>query len=347
MDSEVSIGDRDCLTISALAFMSNRATGNGRLLDRVRRTIRMRGYTRSTEKSYVQWIVRYVRFHRMRHPAELGREEVEAFLSYLATDRNVAAATQNLALNAIVFLYEQVLDRKLGDFGTFVRAHGPRRLPVVLSRSEVQALLGNMNGVPYLLAALMYGGGLRLGEAISLRVKDFDFDRHCISVRHGKGKKDRTTLLPDSLVEPIVAHLRGVQSTHNRDLQDGFGSAPLPDGLARKYPSASVSWAWQFAFPSRRRSVNERTGEICRHHVSPSTVQKAVKRALLHAGIHKHAGCHTLRHSFATHLLEAGYDIRTVQQLLGHSDVRTTQIYTHVLNRVSAVRSPLEALADY
>ena len=324
----------------------DRSHTSGRLLDRVRRVIRRRGFTRATERSYVHWIVRFVRFNRMTHPAELGRDDVERFLSYLATDRNVAAATQNLALNAIVFLYEHVLERKLGDFSTFVRARGPRRLPVVLSRSEVQALLNNMTGVPYLLAALMYGGGLRLGEAIRLRVKDLDFERRCITVRQGKGKKDRVTLLPAAIIEPLKAHLRTVQATHNADLKTGFGFAPLPDGLARKYPSASVSWAWQFAFPSRTRATNERTGAIYRHHISPSTVQKAVKRALAKAGIHRHAGCHTLRHSFATHLLEAGYDIRTVQQLLGHSDVRTTQIYTHVLNRVSTVRSPLEALMD-
>lgn len=303
-------------------------------------------YSRSTEKSYLQWIKRYLQYHNLQHPSLLGAAHVRDFLSFLAVKKRVAASTQNQALNAIVFLYHQVLGIELGDFGEFARAKAPRRLPVVLTPSEVHNVLVRMTGTTQLVTCLLYGSGLRIGEGVSLRVKDVDFEYRRIVVRQGKGKKDRTTMLPDLVIDPLREHLERVRGLHLADRTAGFGLDPLPNRLASKYPKAAESWSWQYVFPSRHRSRSKESGTIHRHHMSPSTVQKAVKRALRVAGIAKHASCHTLRHSFATHLLEAGYDIRTVQELLGHSDVRTTQIYTHVLNRGTTVRSPLELIGS-
>ena len=315
-----------------------------RLMDQVRSAVRTRGYSAATEKSYVHWIKQYIHYHGRRHPSTLEAAHIRDFLSFLAVRKKVSASTQNLALNSIVFLYRHVLDADLGDFGDFARAKQPRRLPAVLSPAEVQRVLQSMTGPTQLVASLLYGSGLRLGEAISLRVKDVDFEYLRIHVRRGKGKRDRTTMLSETLVDPLRAHLARVKRRHIADTKAGFGLAPLPDALATKYPQAASSWNWQYVFPSRKRSRNEKTGSVHRHHMAPSTVQKAVRQAMRTADVQRHASCHSLRHSFATHLLEAGYDIRTVQELLGHTDVRTTQIYTHVLNRGTTVRSPLELM---
>ncbi len=315
-----------------------------RLIDQVRSAIRTRGYSAATEKSYVHWIKQYIHYHGRRHPLALEAAHIRDFLSFLAVRKQVSASTQNLALNAVVFLYRHVLDVDLGDFGAFARAKQPRRLPVVLSPVEIHRVLTSMSGPTRLVASLLYGSGLRVGEAISLRVKDVDFEYLRIHVRRGKGKRDRTTMLSETVVDSLREHLARVRTRHFADVKSGFGLAPLPNALAAKYPQAASSWNWQYVFPSRSRSRNKISGRIHRHHMSPSTVQKAVKQAMRTAGVIKHASCHSLRHSFATHLLEAGYDIRTVQELLGHSDVRTTQIYTHVLNRGTSVRSPLELM---
>jgi len=311
-------------------------------LQRVRAAIRVRHYSIRTEKAYVRWIVRFIRFHRYRHPEDMAEPEVVAFLSYLATQRNVAAATQNQAFNALVFLYKAVLDRPLGDLGGLVRAKQPQRLPTVLTAEEVGRVLRCLDGHHWLPACLMYGSGLRLMESMRLRVKDLDFDHRAIVVRSGKGSKDRVVTLPDELIIPLKRHLQAVRLIHEKDLADGYGEVFLPHALARKYPSAGYEWGWQYVFPSGRRSEDPHSDVVRRHHVDPGAVQKAVRQAVRRAGIEKPASCHTLRHSFATHLLERGMDIRTVQEQLGHSDIRTTQIYTHVLNRGgSAVLSPL------
>jgi integron integrase len=295
-----------------------------------------------TEKSYIDWIVRYIRFHGKRHPRDLGESEVAAFLSHLAVEREVTSSTQNQALSALVFLYRAVLERPLGDIPAIVRAKHPHRLPVVLTQQEVARLLRNIDTPHWLPACLMYGSGLRLMETVRLRVKDVDFDHRAIVVRDGKGSKDRVVTLPDELIEPLRRQIEGVKLVHTKDLADGFGEVALPYALARKYPNAGRLLAWQYVFPARARSTDPRSGAMRRHHIDESSVQKAVKHAIRKAGIDKPASCHTLRHSFATHLLERGMDIRTVQEQLGHKDVRTTQIYTHVLKRGgSAVVSPL------
>ena len=310
-------------------------------LEQVRAAIRVRHYSFRTEQTYVGWIVRFVRFHRCRHPKEMGETEVAAFLSHLAVDLRVAAATQNQALNALVFLYKAVLERPLGNMHGVVRAKRPQRLPVVLTPEEVGRVLRGIDSAHWLVACLMYGSGLRLMEAVRLRVKDLDFDHRAILVRDGKGGKDRVVTLPDELIVPLKRQLQAVKLVHDKDLNDGFGDVHLPHALARKYPSAGRQWAWQYVFPARRRGLDPRGGER-RHHVDESAVQRAVKHAVRKGGIEKPASCHTLRHSFATHLLERGMDIRTVQEQLGHKDVRTTQIYTHVLKRGgAAVLSPL------
>ncbi len=316
-----------------------------RLMDQVRDRIRTLHYSRKTEHSYSYWIRSFIRFHGYAHPSSLGARDVARFLTWLAVERRVSAATQNQAFNAILFLYKRVLDLPLGKIEGVERAKRGRRLPVVFERREMAAVLGGMK-LPYLLmASLMYGSGLRTMETLRLRLKDIDFDRRCIMVRAGKGDKDRVTVLPDTLIPDIERAMERVRILHEEDLAAGFGEVSLPYALARKYPGESRSLHWQFLFAADRRSVDPRSGREKRHHVFESTLQRAVKQAVRAAGIRKMASCHTFRHSFATHLLEDGYDIRTVQELLGHKDVKTTQIYTHVLNRGGgAVRSPLGGL---
>ena len=315
-----------------------------RLLDQVRHTARLKHLSLRTERAYAQWVYRFVVYHRKRHPRDLGADEIQSFLTMLAVERNVAASTQNQALCALLFLYRDVLRIDIGRVEEAVRARRSRRVPAVLSRDEVRAVMAHLTGVHELVAGLLYGGGLRLMEALRLRVKDLDFERRAVVVRQGKGNKDRTTMLPERLCAPLVRHLGRVRVLHRRDLASGLGAVELPHALARKKPGAEKEWSWQYVFPSERLSIDPRSGRRGRHHVSESSIQKAVSGAVRRAGISKTAGCHTLRHSFATHLLEDGYDIRTVQELLGHSDVRTTMIYTHVLNRGGrGVRSPLDA----
>ena len=318
-----------------------------RLIDRFRAAIRSRHYSRRTEKSYWFWIRFFIFRNAKRHPAEMGAEEVTAFLNWLATERNVAAATQNQALAALLFLYKAVLERDLPWFDGLVRAKRPVRLPVVLSEAEVRKLLEQLDGVPWMMASLLYGAGLRLQECLMLRVKDVDFAYRQILVRDGKGAKDRVTMLPESVVQPLQAHLGKVRALHRRDIAEGYGEVWLPHALSRKYPRAGYEWGWQFLFPSKNRSADPESGVIRRHHLYPDTMSRAIKCATRAAGIVKPVSCHTLRHSFATHLLLAGQDIRTVQELLGHADVSTTMVYTHVMNRgARGVRSPLDRLAQ-
>jgi integron integrase len=323
-------------------------TGKPRLLDQVRTAIRARHYSRQTEKTYLYWIRYFIYFHDKRHPAELGGPEVSAFLSWLAVDRKVAAATQNQALSALLFLYKRVLGRDLPWFDDLVRAKRPVRLPVVLTESEVQQILARLEGSKWLMASLLYGAGLRLNECLKLRVKDVDFAYRQILVRDGKGAKDRVTMLPEAVVQPLQAHLGKVRALHLRDRAQGYGETWLPHALARKYPRAGYDWSWQFVFPSGNRSADPETGVIRRHHIYPDTISRAIKRAARAAAIVKPVSCHTLRHSFATHLLQSGSDIRTVQELLGHSDVSTTMVYTHVMNKgARGVKSPLDLLEQH
>jgi integron integrase len=311
-------------------------------LNRVREVIRARHYSIRTEQSYTQWVKRFILFHGKRHPKELGENEVVAFLTHLAVKRQVSPSTQNQALNALVFLYRHVLDQPLGDIIGAVRAKRPERLPVILTRTEVRQLFANLDGPHWLPACLLYGSGLRLMECLRLRVKDLDFDHRAITVRCGKGGKDRVVTLPDPCIKPLKQQLAQVCKLHNKDLQDGFGAVWLPHALARKYPRAATELGWQYVFPATKRSVDPRSGVTRRHHLDDSCLQRAIKLAVRKAGITKPASCHTLRHCFATHLLERGMDIRTVQEQLGHKDIRTTQIYTHVLQRGgNAVVSPL------
>jgi integron integrase len=318
-----------------------------KLLDLVRNAIRLRHYSIRTEQTYVHWIVRFVRFHNLRHPQEMGDTEVTAFLTHLAVDLNVAASTQNQALNALVFLYKVVLNRPLGQFGAeVVRAKKPGRLPVVLTQDEVTAVLRQMTGLPKLMAQILYGSGLRVMECVRLRVKDVDFAREELVVREGKGAKDRRTILPPPLHTPLKDHLGQMQALHQKDIEAGYGEVYLPFALERKYPNAAREWGWQYVFPATHLSVDPRSGKTRRHHIDENVIQRAVHEATKKAGIVKPVNCHTFRHSFATHLLEDHYDIRTVQVLLGHVDVSTTMIYTHVLNKGGmGVRSPLEGLA--
>lgn len=315
-----------------------------KLLDRVRREIRVRQLSRRTERTYAGWIRRFILFHGKRHPKELAEQEVNAFLAHLAAERDVSASTQTQALSALLFLYRHVLDKELGEL-EILRPKRPRRLPVVLTKAEVRAILAELEAPHRLVATLLYGSGLRLMEALRLRVKDLDFDRKEVTVREGKGKKDRLTMLPARLVRAFEHHLAGVYRLHRRDLADGFGRVELPGGLKRKYPGAPAEWVWQYVFPATSRYRIPETGEERRHHLHERAVQKAFKAAVSRAGIAKHATCHTLRHSFATHLLANGHDIRTVQELLGHRSVKTTMIYTHVLNRGGfGVESPADLL---
>jgi integron integrase len=314
-----------------------------KLLDQVRELIRLRHYSHKTERTYISWIRQFILFHKKRHPAEMGHVEVTAFLSHLATDRRVSASTQNQALSALLFLYKDVLKISLPWLTEVERAPRSRHVPVVFSPEEVRSILAHLTGTTWLMASLLYGSGLRLRECCTLRVKDLDFNYLQITIRDGKGGKDRRTVLPSKLVEPLQNHLTRVKALHEKDLGQGFGRAPMPYALDRKYPNATREWAWQFVFPSAVRSPDRQTDEICRFHTAESVLQKAVKRAMRSAGITKHGGPHTFRHSFATHLLESGYDIRTIQELLGHRDVKTTMIYTHVLNRGGkGVCSPLD-----
>ena len=322
-----------------------KAGASPRLLDRLHAQLRLRHYSPRTEAAYVQWARRFILFHHKQHPLTMGSRHVAMFLTHLATEGGVSASTQNQALNALMFLYSQVLGRDLEAFGSFVRAQKPRRLPVVLTPAEVRALLEQLRGTTRLVASLLYGSGLRLFECLELRVKDVDFAQREIRPRQGKGHKDRVTPLPESCVATLQDHLVGVRALFEADLREGYGGVVLPDALARKYPNAGREWGWQWVFPASRRYRDERAGVERRHHLHESAVQRSVKQAVGTAGIVKPAGCHTLRHSFATHLLGSGYDIRTVQELLGHRDVKTTQIYTHVLNRGGrGVRSPLDAV---
>jgi len=316
-----------------------------KLLDQLREALRSRHYSRRTETTYCHWVKRYIFFHHVRHPAEMAEPEMNSFLTHLAVKEKVSASTQNQALCALLFLYRHVLNRKIGDLGEVIRARKPKRLPVVMTREEVKTVLAHLAGDKWLMASLMYGAGLRLMECLRLRVQDVDFSRSEILVRDGKGAKDRITMLPDSLKGPLHKHLVKVKAIHEKDLAAGWGRAPVPGALDRKYPNAPREWRWQWIFPQEKLWKNTQTGEQGRHHIDESLVQKAVKDAVTRAGLIKRASCHTFRHSFATHLLEGGYDIRTIQELLGHNDVNTTMIYTHVLNRgPSGVRSPVDAL---
>ncbi len=315
-----------------------------RLLIQVRDAIRSRHYSLRTEQTYLQWIRRYIYFHNKRHPNDMGKNEITAYLSHLAVERKVAASTQNQALSALLFLYRHVLEVKLDWLEDVVRAKKPEHIPVVLTQKEVRCLIDNIEGVNGLIVRLIYGTGMRKMECLRLRVTDVDFEYHQIHVRNGKGNKDRVTLLPDSIVPDLLSQLERTETLHKKDVQEGYGEVELPYALDRKYPNAGWEWKWQYVFPSTKRSVDPRTGVIRRHHWHDTNVSRAIKQSVHFANITKHVGVHTLRHSFATHLLENGYDIRTVQELLGHKDVSTTMIYTHVLNKGGhGVRSPLDA----
>jgi integron integrase len=314
-----------------------------RLLDQVRGKIRLKHYSLRTEQAYVDWIRRFIRHHGKRHPRDMGAGEVEAFLTHLAVAGRVAASTQNQAKSALLFLYREVLEVELPWLDNVQQAKAPKRLPVVLTRAEVQMLLGRLQGTHWLVASLLYGTGMRIMECLRLRAKDVDFERGEILVRDGKGFKDRVTMLPATLAGPLREHLGRVRALHERDLRDGGGETGLPYALDRKYPGAGREWGWQYVFPSATLSTDPRSGALRRHHLLDHGIQRALKQALRDAGLAKPATPHTLRHSFATHLLEGGYDIRTVQELLGHADVSTTMIYTHVLNRGGrGVVSPLD-----
>jgi integron integrase len=314
-------------------------------MDQLVDALRSRHYSRRTEQAYSLWVRRYIRFHHMRHPRDMGEREINAFLTDLAVEKRVSSSTQTQALSALLFLYRNVIGYDVGDLGGVIRARKPKRVPVVMTRDEVRAVLAQMDGDTRLMAALMYGTGMRLMECLRLRVLDVDFGSLEITVRNGKGAKDRVTMLPEALAPALQRQLQRAKTVHERDLADGWGRVVLPDALDRKYPSAPEEWRWQFVFPQQRRWRNEATGEEGRHHVHETILQRAVKEAVNRADVVKHVGCHTFRHSFATHLLESGYDIRTIQELLGHKDLSTTMVYTHVLNKGGlGVKSPLDGL---
>jgi integron integrase len=314
-----------------------------RLFDEVREVARLRHLSLRTEQSYVQWIRRYIFFHNKRHPRDMAEAEIRAFISHLAVAGNVTASTQTVALSALLFLYRDVLKKDLPYVSNIERARKSRRVPVVFTRAETKRILENLEGTHWLIASLLYGSGLRLMECLRLRVKDIDFSMNQITVRDGKGEQDRITMLPARVKRRLIGHLQKVKILHEEDISAGFGEVYLPYALARKYPNAPKLWAWQWVFPSTHRSLDPRANIERRHHVADSTMQTAMKKAMRNARIYKHGSCHTLRHSFATHLLEKGYDIRTVQELLGHKDVKTTMIYTHVLNRGGrGVLSPID-----
>jgi len=316
-----------------------------KLLDRLQQALRSRHYSRRTEQIYRQWVKRFIFFHNIRHPGEMGEQEINSFLTHLAVQEKISASTQNQALCALLFLYRHVIGREIGNLGEVIRARKPIRMPVVMTRREVKTVLGNLTGDKWLMASLMYGAGLRLMECLRLRVQDIDFERKEILVRDGKGAKDRITMLPESLISKLQGHLKKVREIHKKDLSEGWGRVQMPMALDRKYLNAPSDWRWQWVFPQENRWKNIKTGEEGRYHVDESIIQKAVNNAVRKADLTKRATCHTFRHSFATHLLEAGYDIRTIQELMGHKDVKTTMIYTHVLNRGGkGVKSPVDEI---
>jgi integron integrase len=314
-------------------------------MDQVRQVARLKHLSIRTETSYTYYIHQFILFHNKRHPKDLGVSEIRAFLSHLAIQGQVAASTQNVARCALLFLYRQVLHIDLPNIDHVELAKRPARLPLVFSRQEIKTLLGQMDGIQHLMACLLYGSGLRLMECLRLRVKDIDFDYQQITIRDGKGRKDRLTLLPPSLISHLKYQIEKVKLLHQQDLAQGNGSVYLPDALERKYPNASRELGWQYLFPAAKLSVDPRSGQVRRHHLGEGMLQRAIKQAIRQTGLNKNGSCHTLRHSFATHLLEDGYDIRTIQELLGHQDIRTTMVYTHILNRGGkGVRSPLESV---
>jgi len=314
-----------------------------RLFDEIRNVARMRHLSLRTEQAYVQWIRRFILFHDKRHPRDMGEAEIRAFISHLAVDRSITASTQTVALSALLFLFRDVLKKEMPYVANIERAQKPKRLPVVFTRDETKRIFAQLEGTHWLIAGLLYGSGLRLMECLRLRVKDIDFTYAQITVRDGKGEKDRITMLPARLKQALTRQLQKTKVIHEEDLRAGYGEVFLPYALARKYPSAPKQWGWQYVFPAAKRSIDPRNGKQRRHHLSETTIQKAVKNAIRQTRISKNGSCHTFRHSFATHLLEEGYDIRTVQELLGHKDVKTTMIYTHVLNRGGrGVKSPID-----
>ena len=323
--------------------METPSTPPQKLLDRVRDAIRLKHYSYRTEQTYVQWIRRFILFHNKRHPQKMSVPEIEAFLTHLAVTENVAASTQNQAFSSLLFLYRHVLEMDLDDRINALRARTSRYLPTVLTPEETKEIIKQMSGVYHLLAILLYGSGLRLQEALQLRVKDLDLSQHQIVIRDSKGREGRVTVLPEGAIDLLQKHLKQVKKLHLVDLNQGYGATQLPFALDRKYENASRDWIWQYVFPSLTLCKDPRTGKVLRHHLHPSGLQKAVKQAVRSTNIQKRISCHTFRHSFATHLLQNGYDIRTIQELLGHKDVRTTMIYTHVLNRGGrGVVSPLD-----
>ena len=325
--------------------MAKKQAGNIKLMVRYRRELRARHYSPRTEKTYSRWVIRYIRFHKLQHPKSMSEPEINSFLSHLAVKEGISASTQNQALAAILFLYRYVLTIEIGDLGNVIRAKEGCRIPVVMSKEEVKKVLTQMDPRVRLIVELLYGCGFRVSECLRLRVKDIDFLRNEITVRRGKGDKDRMVMLPQKLKRRLREHLKVVKRIHEQDLSDGWGQMPLPNALDKKYPRASREWRWQWVFPQDRRWRQVGTGKQGRHHIDPSIIQRYVKQAVDKCGLTKRISCHTFRHSFATHLLESGYDIRTLQVLLGHRNLKTTMIYTHVLNQgPGAVRSPLDSL---
>ncbi len=314
-----------------------------KLLDQVRETIRTMHYSYRTEKTYIDWIKRFIMFHEKRHPNEMGADEVQAYITYLANERKVAASTQNQALSAILFLYKNIIQKEIVFPSDIIRSRRPKRLPVVLSHQEAMIVINKMSGTTKLVAQILYGSGLRISECLRLRIKDLDFANHQIMVRDGKGENDRATVLPDSLMSDLKSQIEIARLIHKKDLKEGFGEVSLPYALAKKYPNAPKEFSWQYVFPSTNRSLDPNTRHTKRHHLDATVVQKAVRQAVLATDLTKSVSPHTFRHSFATQLIQNGYDIRTVQELLGHKDVKTTMIYTHVLQRgAGAVKSPID-----
>lgn len=317
--------------------------GKHKLLDRVKREIRRRNYSYSTEQSYCQWVIRYVRYHNLTHPRDLGNRDIVKYLNYLANECNLAASTQNQALSALIFLYEHVLKIPVGELNNLKRAKKPKRLPVVLSKEQALAIINELDGVNQLVMELIYGAGLRVSEALSLRVQDIDFDYRQLTVWNGKGRKDRITMLPERVIPKLKIHIEKVRRLHRSDLRKGFGKTILPNALSKKYPGAESEFIWQYLFPSRYRRKEPRSGVRHRYHISARNIRRELSRISKKLNIPKRVTPHTFRHSFATHLLQGGYDIRTVQDLLGHKSLNTTSIYLHVLNRGGhGVKSPLD-----